>query len=536
MSTAAAWARRARRGRVDAGLHPRLAGNGGPMGLGQAAGRAARARFPAPRTGPFPSGRSPAGPARPSWRCRSYPPTGRSRPLPFEIDELRSGKQPRRRRLSPLGLALVGSRQSPPSLRSAARPVLAKAPGPGGGAPGSRTLDRRPPGSRRQSGAGSSRRWSTRRSPWCCRATPSTTPCSPPPSRGLDAFASRTSTGRRIEACQSPVWDTALAVIALLDAGTAPDDPAIKAARDWLLEEEVTVVGDWSVRRPNLAPGGWAFEFQNVHYPDIDDTAEVVIALRRAVARPRQRRGLPAGGRLARRHAVPGRGLGRLRRRQHLDVADPTALFRLRGRHRPADRRRHRSRRRNAGRRDRARSPGLTGGPAAGPRLALRPPGARRLVLGPLGRQLRLRHGRCAAGSHRRRRAGQGPTGWPTAAGGSWSTRTPTAAGVRTCVPTSNRAGRAGRLHCLADSVGADRSHRRRRERDNPATETGVGLARAGNQTADGTWDEPWFTGTGFPWDFSLNYHLYRHVFPLTALGRYLLGTGPRPKLLGGKP
>ncbi len=47
-------------------------------------------------------------------------------------------------------------------------------------------------------------------------------------------------------------------------------------------------------------------------------------------------------------------------------------------------------------------------------------------------------------------------------------------------------------------------------------------------QTADGTWDEPWFTGTGFPWDFSLNYHLYRQVFPLTALGRYLLGTGPR--------
>ena len=43
----------------------------------------------------------------------------------------------------------------------------------------------------------------------------------------------------------------------------------------------MTVLGDWSVRRPGLAPGGWAFEFENVHYPDIDDTAEVVIALRR---------------------------------------------------------------------------------------------------------------------------------------------------------------------------------------------------------------------------------------------------------------
>jgi squalene-hopene/tetraprenyl-beta-curcumene cyclase len=66
-------------------------------------------------------------------------------------------------------------------------------------------------------------------------------------------------------------------------------------------------------------------------------------------------------------------------------------------------------------------------------------------------------------------------------------------------------------------------------ERDHPATKAGVDwLVRT--QTEEGTWDEPWFTGTGFPWDFSLNYHLYRHVFPLSALGRYLLGTGPRPK------
>ena len=44
-------------------------------------------------------------------------------------------------------------------------------------------------------------------------------------------------------------------------------------------------------------------------------------------------------------------------------------------------------------------------------------------------------------------------------------------------------------------------------------------------QRPDGTWDEPEFTGTGFPWDFSINYHLYRLVFPVSALGRYLLGT-----------
>ncbi len=46
----------------------------------------------------------------------------------------------------------------------------------------------------------------------------------------------------------------------------------------------------------------------------------------------------------------------------------------------------------------------------------------------------------------------------------------------------------------------------------------------AETQLADGSWDEPYFTGTGFPWDFSINYHLYRQVFPLTALGRYVHG------------
>jgi squalene-hopene/tetraprenyl-beta-curcumene cyclase len=86
---------------------------------------------------------------------------------------------------------------------------------------------------------------------------------------------------RRLEACQSPVWDTALAVIALSDGGVSSDQPAITRAAQWLLGEEVTAPGDWSVARPRLPPGGWAFEFANVNYPDVDDTAEVVLALRR---------------------------------------------------------------------------------------------------------------------------------------------------------------------------------------------------------------------------------------------------------------
>src|SRR5262249_21488251 len=84
----------------------------------------------------------------------------------------------------------------------------------------------------------------------------------------------------RGEACQSPIWDTALAVLALRAAGVPADDPRLQAAGEWLLREEVTVRGDWSIRKPRLAPGGWAFEFDNDLYPDVDDTAVVVLALR----------------------------------------------------------------------------------------------------------------------------------------------------------------------------------------------------------------------------------------------------------------
>ena len=86
---------------------------------------------------------------------------------------------------------------------------------------------------------------------------------------------------RRLEACQSPVWDTALAMIALSDAGLPPAHPAMPCAGEWLLEQEVRARGDWAVARPQLAAGGWAFEFANVNYPDVDDTAEVVLALQR---------------------------------------------------------------------------------------------------------------------------------------------------------------------------------------------------------------------------------------------------------------
>jgi len=91
---------------------------------------------------------------------------------------------------------------------------------------------------------------------------------------------------RWIEACQSPVWDTCLAAQALADAGLPPDHEAMTRAARWLLGEEIAHRGDWAVRRPELPAGGWAFEFDNDWYPDVDDTAEVVLALRRAEQTP----------------------------------------------------------------------------------------------------------------------------------------------------------------------------------------------------------------------------------------------------------
>ena len=83
--------------------------------------------------------------------------------------------------------------------------------------------------------------------------------------------------------CLSPVWDTCLAAHAMLEAGEDPDGPRMQKAIDWMLEREITdVVGDWSWRRPGLQPGGWAFQYWNDYYPDVDDTAVVVMALDRA--------------------------------------------------------------------------------------------------------------------------------------------------------------------------------------------------------------------------------------------------------------
>jgi squalene-hopene/tetraprenyl-beta-curcumene cyclase len=96
---------------------------------------------------------------------------------------------------------------------------------------------------------------------------------------GLEGFALDDEGGWRFQACMSPVWDTAWAVLALRWAGLKREHPSLRQAVSWLLKEQISRGGDWQVRAPGVECGGWAFEFENDIYPDIDDTAVVVVAL-----------------------------------------------------------------------------------------------------------------------------------------------------------------------------------------------------------------------------------------------------------------
>ena len=97
---------------------------------------------------------------------------------------------------------------------------------------------------------------------------------------GLDGFSIQKGDHWTIQGCISPVWDTCLVVQGLAESGLPPHDPMLEAATRWLVDKQILVGGDWQVQAPQLQPGGWAFEFHNNCYPDIDDTAEVVLALR----------------------------------------------------------------------------------------------------------------------------------------------------------------------------------------------------------------------------------------------------------------
>ena len=459
------------------------------------------------------------------------------RPLGFELPELRCGEpSPPRPSGSWHGRLLAGLDR-----------VL-------------RAYERRPIGPLRRLALGRAERWIVRRQeadgswggiqpPWVYSLMalrlggyPLTHPVMRRGLRGLDRFmvededdargvGAPAGASRRLEACQSPVWDTALAIVALADAGIPGDDPAMVRAAQWLLGEEVTATGDWALARRGLAPGGWAFEFANVNYPDVDDTAEVVLALRRvASALSTHANGGPVGAELRPRiDAAIGRAVRWAQGMQSsgggwgaFDADNTCALVR--------------------------ELPFLDFGevidePSADVTAhALEMLAALDMLDTPTARR---------------------GVSWLIAEqepNGSWFGRWGVnhIYGTGAAVPALIAAGLAPGETCIRRAVDWLERHQNEdggwgedpRSYDDPAW-IGRGQSTAsqtawallalhaaghtatpavqrgvdwlvGTQCADGTWEEPQYTGTGFPSDYYINYHLYRLVFPIAALGRCL--------------
>jgi len=95
----------------------------------------------------------------------------------------------------------------------------------------------------------------------------------------IEALAIEEDDELHYQPCLSPVWDTSLAVNALVESGLASDHPALRLAGEWMVDKQIMVQGDWQKKRPHVQPGGWPFQYGNDFYPDLDDSAVVLMAL-----------------------------------------------------------------------------------------------------------------------------------------------------------------------------------------------------------------------------------------------------------------
>jgi squalene-hopene/tetraprenyl-beta-curcumene cyclase len=321
----------------------------------------------------------------------------------------------------------------------------------------------------------------------------------------------------RVQPCISPVWDTAIALVSLAEADLDPAHPALLSAEGWLVKNQVLGGGDWQVKNPNAAPGGWVFEFKNDFYPDVDDTAFVLMALGRVADPDSERLRACVCRGLAWLVSMQNRDGGwgafdhenNLQFLNHIPFADHNAM------------------------------------------------------LDPSTADVTARALECL-----------GQMGWPTShpvlqraraflkrdqtADGSWYGRW----GVNYVYGTSGVL-RALETVGLSTQTDCQRAAEWLRSVQNPdggfgesilsyydASSKGKGKSTASQtawgligllavvgprdpsveravqwlirqQNEDGSWDEEEFTGTGFPCVFYLRYHLYRNSFPLYALARY---------------
>jgi squalene-hopene/tetraprenyl-beta-curcumene cyclase len=332
----------------------------------------------------------------------------------------------------------------------------------------------------------------------------------------------------RLQPCFSPVWDTALALNALCDAGLPGAHPALTAGCQWLLGREVRRPGDWRAGNPTLEPAGWFFEYRNGFYPDTDDTAMVLMALAKAGAA-----GTPEG------RPAAERALRWLLGLQNRDGG--WAAF---------DRDINRE--------------VLTRVPFADHNAMLDPscPDITARVLEALGYHgYRADHPQAVRAIRFLRATQEKAGGWPGRWGvnylyGTWQVlQGLRAIGFEMRDPMVRRA--VAWLEQVQQPDGAWGESCR--SYDDPAwagrgeptaSQTAWALlalaaageeqsdaARAGaewlitTQRADGGWDEAPFTGTGFPKVFYLKYHLYSLYFPLMALARLAVaGAGRKPE------
>jgi squalene-hopene/tetraprenyl-beta-curcumene cyclase len=320
------------------------------------------------------------------------------------------------------------------------------------------------------------------------------------------------------QACLSPVWDTALSMIALLDSGLEPEHPALVQAGRWLLREQVLTGGDWQVRAKGVAPGGWSFEFENDIYPDTDDTAEVLIALSRTDLPESKRKeaaiergvrwlmGMQSanGGWGAFDKDNTGRIVNEIPFCDFGEVIDPPsedvtahvveALSMLGNRDTVGVRRGveylRREQRRDGSWFGRWGVNHLYATSGVLPALESAGEDMSRPYVKRAARWL-MDHqnadggwGESCASYGDSSKIGRGPS---TASQTAWAL-----------------------MGLLAAARGRDRD----------AIEHGVRYL-VETQEEDGQWEEPEFTGTGFPGDFYIKYHLYGNYFPLMALGRY---------------
>jgi squalene-hopene/tetraprenyl-beta-curcumene cyclase len=321
----------------------------------------------------------------------------------------------------------------------------------------------------------------------------------------------------RLQPCISPVWDTAIAMVALEEAGLPAKHPALIRATEWLLKNQVLGSGDWQVKNRNGRPGGWVFEFRNDFYPDVDDTAFVLMALQRVDYPDRRRLTTAArvgvewllsmqnrdGGWGAFDHNNDRRILTEIPFADHNAMIDPSSadvtarVLECLGKNGWSAA--HPVIKRGVAYLTREQSPD---GPWYG-RWGVN------YVYGTSGVLRALETIALSARDYCQRavawlRAVQNEDGGFGESIASYYD--PKLKGQGGSTPSQTAWGLIGLL-AAADP-------------DDPCVTQAVRHLLE-QQNADGSWDEQQFTGTGFPGVFYLKYHLYRNYFPLYALSRY---------------